>query len=101
MSHQYTLIDEDSPNTSPSVSPRITQLRNVASPDLSSARPLITRAQILDSLMPLGRNPSSSISTLINNPQAPPLSEDQQLPPTTATINLQTSPSPVSLTSPE
>ncbi|KAF9282968.1 hypothetical protein BGZ68_005639 [Mortierella alpina] len=94
MSHQnhpqtqeYTRIEEDFPSTPPSVSPRFAQLRNVASPDLASARPLTTRAQILDSLMPLGRNPSSSISTLINNPQAPSQSQVQQLPSSTSTTS--------------
>ncbi|KAF9570468.1 hypothetical protein EC968_001804 [Mortierella alpina] len=95
----YTRIDEDSPSASPSVSPRIAQLRNVASPDLLTAKPLTTRAQILDSLMPLGRNPSSSISTLINNPQTPLQAKDQLPLPNTSTTSSQTSSSSVSKTS--
>ncbi|CAO3572108.1 unnamed protein product [Mortierella alpina] len=96
----YTRIDDDVSSTSPSVSLKTVQLRNVASPDLSTARSLTTRAQVLNSLMPLGRYPSSSISTLINNPQAPPHFHDQQSPPTTPASSLQSSSSSsMSLTS--
>ncbi|KAG0250972.1 hypothetical protein BG011_007951, partial [Mortierella polycephala] len=80
MSHQqqqhqyqnYIPIEEDVV-AEPSI-PRIVHLRNVASPRAAPLDPERSiRAQMLEALMPLSRNPWGSLPTAIeNNPQGPP-----------------------------
>ncbi|KAF9083519.1 hypothetical protein BGX27_004074, partial [Mortierella sp. AM989] len=73
----YIRIEEDI--VAESSTPRVVQLRNVANPrPISSSSGLISRTQVMDSLMPLSKCPWSSVPTLLDEtaqekkPQASP-----------------------------
>ncbi|KAF9358403.1 hypothetical protein BGX34_008943 [Mortierella sp. NVP85] len=91
----YIQIEEDMvPESS---TPTVIQLRNLAysRPSSSTPRPT-TRAEVLESLMPLSRNPWSSVPTLLtDSPQAKPKSPTSSSPPSTR-LTLPSPPSPSS-----
>jgi len=81
-----------------SSTPTIIQLRNLAySRPLSSTPRPTTRAEVLESLMPLSRNPWSSVPTLLtDSPQAEPKSPTSPSLPSTRLTVPSSPPSPSS-----